>query len=44
MLDTDLSGKLSAQELKTHLGGQISEGYYKKIISFCDLDKDGEVC
>ena len=41
MLDSDSSGKLSAQELKDHLGGQVSETYYKTIIKYFDIDRDG---
>jgi Ca2+-binding EF-hand superfamily protein len=41
VIDSDLSGKLSAVELKAHLGEDISEHHYKKIIEFCDLDRDG---
>jgi Ca2+-binding EF-hand superfamily protein len=43
MLDSDGSGKLSAKELKDHLGGQVSQEYYKTILSFFDMDRDGEV-
>ncbi len=43
MLDSDGSNRLSAQELKAHLGGQVSETYYKTILNHFDLDRDGEV-
>ena len=43
VIDSDLSGKLSPQELKDHLGEHVSQVHYQKILSFYDLDKDGEV-
>ncbi len=43
MIDTDKSAKLSVNEIKAKLGGEISEAYYAKLISFFDEDKDGEV-
>jgi len=41
MLDSDLSGNISFQELKDHLGEHVSEMHYKNIMGFCDLNKTG---
>ena len=43
VIDSDSSGKLSPNELKDHLGEHVSEMHYQKIISFYDMDKDGEI-
>jgi Ca2+-binding EF-hand superfamily protein len=42
-LDSDKSGKISANELKQRLGENISEDAYRDMMKTYDSNSDGEV-